>query len=201
MKVFAWCVSVLFHPLLLPMYMLFITFNSDTIFSGIPDYTQHMAYLLTLLGVTMLPLASLPLLKWLGLVGDYRMRHKQDRVFPVLATVVGAFLVFYLSRNLPFSNIVRELYLIMVILLSGFMIVTMRWKMSMHMTAIGALCAFVFILGMKYFGEVMNLLPFLILIAGVLAFSRLYLKRHTPAQVYVGFIYGVIVVCFLFNKG
>ncbi len=201
MKLFAWSVSVLFHPLLLPLYMLFVTFNSDTIFSGIPDYTQNMSYLLTLLGVTLLPLASLPLLKWLGLIGDYRLRHKQDRVFPVLATVIGAFLVFYLSRNLPFSNIVRELYLIMVILLSGFMIVTMRWKMSMHMTAIGALCAFVFILGMKYFGEVMNLLPLLILVAGMLAFSRLYLKRHTPAQIYVGFIYGVIVVCFLFNKG
>ena len=140
MKLFAWSVSVLFHPLLLPLYMLFVTFNSDTIFSGIPDYTQNMSYLLTLLGVTLLPLASLPLLKWLGLVGDYQLRHKQDRVFPVLATVIGAFLVFYLSRNLPFSNIVRELYLIMVILLSGFMIVTMRWKMSMHMTAIGALC-------------------------------------------------------------
>ena len=89
----------------------------------------------------------------------------------------------------------------MVILLSGFMVVTMRWKMSMHMTAIGALCAFVFILGMKYFGEVINLLPLLILIAGVLAFSRLYLKRHTPAQIYAGFIYGVIVVSLLFNKG
>ena len=201
MRIFAWCVSVLFHPLLLPMYMLFITFNSDTIFSGIPVYTQRMSYMLPLLGVTMLPLLSLPLLKWLGLIGNYRLMHKQDRVFPVLATVVGAFLVFYLSRNLPFSNIVRELYLIMVIMLSGFMIVTMRWKMSMHMTAIGALCAFVFTLGTKYFGEVVNLLPFLILIAGVLAFSRLYLKRHTPAQIYAGFFYGVIVVSVLFNKG
>ena len=151
MRIFAWCVSVLFHPLLLPMYMLFITFNSHTIFSGIPVYTQRMSYMLTLLGVTMLPLLSLPLLKWLGLIGNYRLIHKQDRVFPVLATVVGAFLVFYLSRNLPFSNI--------------------------------------------------NLLPFLILIAGVLAFSRLYLKRHTPAQIYAGFFYGVIVVSVLFNKG
>lgn len=47
----------------------------------------------------------------------------------------------------------------------------------------------------------MNLLPLLILVAGMLAFSRLYLKRHTPAQIYAGFIYGVIVVSFLFNKG
>ena len=199
MKVLAFAVSILFHPLLLPLYVLFITFNSGTIFSYVPAYTQNMSYLLTLLGVTLTPLACLPLLKWLGLIENYRLMHKQDRVFPVLATVVGAFIVFYFSRNLPYSNIVRQFYLIMVIMLSGFMIVTIRWKISMHMTAIGALCGFVFILGMKYLGEVINLLPILILASGILASSRLYLKRHTPAQVYVGYIYGATaVVCILY---
>ena len=199
MKVLACVVSILFHPLLLPLYVLFITFNSGTIFSYIPAYTQNMSYLLTLLGVTLTPLACLPLLKWLGLIENYRLMHKQDRVFPVLATIVGAFIVFYFSRNLPYSNIVRQFYLIMVIMLSGFMIVTIRWKISMHMTSIGALCGFVFILGMKYLGEVINLLPILILASGILASSRLYLKRHTPAQVYVGYIYGATaVVCILY---
>ena len=161
MKVLAFAVSMLFHPLLLPLYVLFITFNTGTVFTYIPAYTQNMSYLLTLLGVTLIPLLCLPLLKWLGLIEGYRLVQKQDRVFPVLVTIVGAFIVFYFSRNLPYSNIVRQFYLIMVIMLSGFMIVTIRWKISMHMTAIGALCGFVFILGMKYLGDVINLLPLL----------------------------------------
>ena len=53
MKVLAFAVSILFHPLLLPLYVLFITFNSGTIFSYVPAYTQNMSYLLTLLGVTL----------------------------------------------------------------------------------------------------------------------------------------------------
>ena len=186
MKVLAFAVSMLFHPLLLPLYVLFITFNTGTVFTYIPAYTQNMSYLLTLLGVTLIPLLCLPLLKWLV--------QKQDRVFPVLVTIVGAFIVFYFSRNLPYSNIVRQFYLIMVIMLSGFMIVTIRWKISMHMTAIGALCGFVFILGMKYLGDVINLLPLLILVSGLVASARLYLKQHTPAQVYVGYIYGAAAV-------
>ena len=190
MKVLAFAVSILFHPLLLPLYVLFITFNTGTVFTYIPAYTQNMSYLLTLLGVTLIPLLCLPLLKWLGLIEGYRLVQKQDRVFPVLVTIVGAFIVFYFSRNLPYSNIVRQFYLIMVIMLSGFMIVMIRWKISMHMTAIGALCGFVFILGMKYLGDVINLLPLLILVSGLVASARLYLKQHTPAQVYVGYIYG-----------
>ena len=194
MKVLAFAVSMLFHPLLLPLYVLFITFNTGTVFTYIPAYTQNMSYLLTLLGVTLIPLLCLPLLKWLGLIEGYRLVQKQDRVFPVLVTIVGAFIVFYFSRNLPYSNIVRQFYLIMVIMLSGFMIVTIRWKISMHMTAIGALCGFVFILGMKYLGDVINLLPLLILVSGLVASASLYLTQHTPAQVYVGYIYGAAAV-------
>lgn len=74
------------------------------------------------------------------------------------------------------------------------MIVTLRWKISMYMTAIGALCGFVFILGIKYLGDVINLLPLLILVSGLVASARLYLKRHTPAQVYAGYIYGAVAV-------
>ena len=66
MKVLAFAVSMLFHPLLLPLYVLFITFNTGTVFTYIPAYTQNMSYLLTLLGVTLIPLLCLPLLKWLG---------------------------------------------------------------------------------------------------------------------------------------
>ena len=117
MKVLAFAVSMLFHPLLLPLYVLFITFNTGTVFTYIPAYTQNMSYLLTLLGVTLIPLLCLPLLKWLGLIEGYRLVQKQDRVFPVLVTIVGAFIVFYFSRNLPYSNIVRQFYLIMVIML------------------------------------------------------------------------------------
>lgn len=153
-----------------------------------------MSYLLTLFGVILIPLLCLPLLKWFGLIEGYRLMQKQDRVFPVLVTIAGAFIVFYFSRNLPYSNIVRQFYLIMVIMLSGFMIVTLRWKISMYMMAIGALCGLVFILGMKYLGDVINLLPFLILVSGLVASARLYLKRHTPAQVYAGYIYGAVAV-------
>ena len=194
MKVLAFAVSMLFHPLLLPLYVLFITFNTGTVFTYIPAYTQNMSYLLTLLGVTLIPLLCLPLLKWLGLIEGYRLAQKQDRVFPVLVTIVGAFIVFYFSRNLPYSNIVRQFYLIMVIMLSGFMIVTIRWKISMHMTAIGGLCGFLLVWGMNYQGDVRNAFILFLLLSGILATSRLYLKKHTPLQVYLGFLFGLFFV-------
>ena len=90
MKVLAFAISILFHPLLLPLYVLFITFNTGTVFTYIPAYTQNMSYLLTLLGVTLIPLLCLPLLKWLGLIEGYRLVQKQDRVLFRSGTVIVA---------------------------------------------------------------------------------------------------------------
>ena len=72
MKILAFAVSILFHPLLLPLYMLFIVFNTGTVFTYVPVYTQNMSYLLTLFGVILIPLLCLPLLKWFGLIEGYR---------------------------------------------------------------------------------------------------------------------------------
>ena len=66
MKVLAFAVSMLFHPLLLPLYVLFITFNTGTVFTYIPAYTQNMSYLLTLLGGDVNTIALLAVVEVVG---------------------------------------------------------------------------------------------------------------------------------------
>ena len=194
MRYAALTISTLAHPFLLPLYLLFITFNSGTMFSLTPGYAQATAYALTIMGVVLVPLLSIPILKYFEMIEHVDMRHRQDRIVPLFITVVSVFVIFYLSRKIPYLEIVRQIYLVLVVWLSGFMLVTIRWKISMHMSAMGALCGFVFILGVKYMGAVSDLLMFFFLVAGLLGFSRIYLKCHTPAQVYAGFLYGFALV-------
>jgi len=181
-------------PLLVPLFALVFSFQSGTLFSFVPRYTQYVSYLLALLGPVLIPALSLPVLKYLRLIDSYRLEDKHERVFPVLLTIISAFVVFYLTRSLPRAGIVLQFYLVMIILLSGFMVVTAFWKMSMHMTALGALCGWVFILGSKYAGDVWGILAGLVLASGCVGSSRIYLQAHTPAQVYAGFLYGVFLV-------
>lgn len=44
MKILAFAVSILFHPLLLPLYVLFITFHTGTVFTYVPGV--HAEYVL-----------------------------------------------------------------------------------------------------------------------------------------------------------
>ena len=111
-----------------------------------------------------------------------------------VVAVAFAFLGFWLLGRIGYTNIVRQLYLVLIILLSTFSVITFRWKISMHMTAIGGLCGFLLVWGMNYQGDVRNAFILFLLLSGILATSRLYLKKHTPLQVYLGFLFGLFFV-------
>ena len=84
MKNVAFLVSLLAHPVVIPLYALFIIFHSGTIFSFIPLQTQYTAYLLTITGPVFIPLACLPLLKYLRLIDSYAMWNKQERILSLI---------------------------------------------------------------------------------------------------------------------
>ena len=173
MKYIAQTISYILHPMLMPLYILFFIFNNNTLFAYIPWGVKLYCYLVTVFALLIMPVISLPLFKHFRLIRSYELNDKQERVYP---------------------NIVRQLYLVLIILLSTFSVITFRWKISMHMTAIGGLCGFLLVWGMNYQGDVRNAFILFLLLSGILATSRLYLKKHTPLQVYLGFLFGLFFV-------
>ena len=183
MKFIAQGVSYLFHPLLVPLYGLFFIFNSASVFSLIPFSTQVYCYFVTFVAMLLMPLSGMIVFKKMGFISSYDLSVKQERVYPALVAIFSAFAGFYLIGKLPYTNI-----------LSGFSIITLRWKMSMHMTAAGAVCGFITIIGFRYWGEVRESLMVILILSGILATCRLYLKKHNPAQIYAGFLFGLSFV-------
>lgn len=194
MKILAKTISYVLHPFLMPIYALLFLFSSESMFALIPRVTQIYCYIVTLFVLLLMPMLSLPLFKRLQLIRDFHLEDKQERVYPILVTVAFTFLGFWLLGRVAYTHIVQQLYLVLIILLSVFSVVTLRWKMSMHMTAMGGLCGFLLVLGMKYPGDMRGSFIFVMLLAGLLAASRLYLNKHNPLQVYVGFLFGALAV-------
>jgi len=191
--------SVVLHPLLMSVYALFFLFGGNTMFALIPAGTKLYCYLVTFWALFLMPLCSLPVFKHFCLIRGYGLNDKQERVYPILVAVVCAFVGFWLLKRVMYTQIVQQLYLIVIILLSVFSVITLRWKMSMHMTAAGGACAFVMMLGLKYPGDMRGAFMLMLLLAGMLGAARLYLKKHTPAQVYAGFLFGFgLVTAILF---
>lgn len=194
MKYFARTVSVLLHPLLIPLYGLVFIFNTDSIFALIPTHVRLLCYGISVVCLFLFPFSLLPLLKFFDLIKDYKFEEKQDRVYPILGTILSAFVGFYLLGKLPYTSVIQQMYLVLIIVWSTFSIITLRWKISMHMMVMGTACGFLFILGNKYLGNIHIPYTFLLLLSGILGSGELYLKKHNPAQIYTGFILGLVVV-------
>lgn len=187
-------VSVVLHPFVMPIYVLLFLFSGNSMFAVLPLATKLYCLLVTGFSLMLVPLSSLPLFKRFRLIKSYSLDENQERVYPILVTVVFAFVGFWLLRLAAYTHVVQQLYLVLVLLLSVFSVITLRWKISMHLTAIGGACGFLMVLGMKYPGDMRGAFVAMLLLAGLLATCRLYLEKHTPAQVYAGFLLGFLVV-------
>ena len=174
MKYIAQTISYILHPMLMPLYILFFIFNNNTLFAYIPWGVKLYCYLVTVFALLIMPVISLPLFKHFRLIRSYELNDKQERVYPILVAVAFAFLGFWLLGRIGYTNIVRQLYLVLII--------------------IGGLCGFLLVWGMNYQGDVRNAFILFLLLSGILATSRLYLKKHTPLQVYLGFLFGLFFV-------
>lgn len=193
MKSMAQIISTVFQPLLMPIYSVALLFI----------YTRfRFAYAHNFVGITvpailfsfLIPGILIYITYRLKLISDLSLKVRKERFIPYTITLVSySFMIFYYYRlGMPSWFLMLMIASIIVMVLAIF--ITVWWKISAHMFGVGGLIGGV--IGVSYFVEHVN--PYhltigLLLIAGLVGTSRLILRRHTPNQVYAGFLLGFAV--------
>ena len=128
---------------------------------------------------------------WLLKTGRIRELHMSDtgeRHLPYLIAVICGLMVFALVRLLDGPQLLSCLALFNIITLTALGLINTRWLISFHATAIAA--AWIIIALVYGWIATVFVLPFLFGVVIV----RLYLKRHTLAQVIAGLSLGIVTV-------
>jgi len=191
-------ISGLAHPLLMPLYSIYLIFHSNTFLDFTPFTLVKAIYLIVFITTVLLPVSCLPLLKSYSLISSYGLSERKDRMIPLIMAIMSYTLGFYLLLKLPGSSIFARLQLAGIISLGLLLIISYWWKISLHMAGIGGLCALIFTFSIRFSTSLRSLFMAAICAAGILAFSRMKLKLHKPSQVYVGFLLGFFVVLITF---
>ena len=194
-------ISGLAHPMLMPLYAIYLIFHSNTFLDFTPFTLVKAIYMIVFITTILLPVSCLPLLKSYSLISSYSLTERKDRMIPLALAIISYSLGFYLLMKLPGTNIFARLQLAGIISLTLLLIISYWWKISLHMAGIGGLCALIFTFSIRFSTSLRTMFMMAILAAGLLAFSRLKLEVHKPTQIYVGFLLGFTVVCgtFLFR--
>ena len=188
-------ISIILHPIFIPIisFHLSIKMVPDLDFT-IANY-QNYILLILIICTIMLPVLCMLFLIRFDVISSLEMTKNQERPIPLLLT--GGFLILSLKlteKLLVFTPVLKKELVgaIIIILLAS--IISKFWKISLHMLGIGGLIGVLVSLQYLY-GGLSSMIIYFMLIAGITAMARIYLKAHNHSQIYVGFIVGFIIEC------
>jgi len=157
--------------------------------------SQQRNYLLGLIFVTtyLIPLLVLILLKTLGFIKSFQVHTVKERKIPLLLMIV---LYYVLGNRLINFTIFEDFGILFCAtsfgLIAVYLFFIFRIKVSLHLLSMGIMTAFFITISIKYAISILPILMICFLLSGLLASSRLYLKAHSPKEVYLGFFFGLI---------
>ncbi len=195
MRTLSKTLSTILHPMLIPTLGLFLIFNIGGHFSYLPIEHKRIIYLIVFVSTCMLPLVLMPLFLLLGVIKSIYMEERRERILPTVFTGMFFCLGYYFLSRIPIvPSFIQSFMLATIIAISLALLITLFWKVSMHMIGIGGLTGALLALSFRFGIDIWLLFSMALVLAGALGSARLYLNAHTPAQVHVGFLLGGLVV-------
>lgn len=195
MRTFLKLISWIFQPLLMPLFGIILLMQAPTFKLFFPSGYHWIAIGGTFLFTTILP--ALPIL-WMmrkGEIKDLFISKREERTMPYLFSILAyVFWVLFLSKTMGFPIELLIYAIGCVVSIFAMMMINLKWKISAHLTGIGGLVGGIF--GVCYQLQLNPVWLFVtvIIISGLVAISRLYLKAHTLGQIIGGYLLGFILV-------
>ncbi|MDR4987535.1 MAG: hypothetical protein RG741_01695 [Bacteroidales bacterium] len=191
--------STLFHPILIPTLGLFILFQLDTFLTfAISAGARRFLLLIVFINTAVAPMLSVLLMKHTGYVKDIRLYDRNERILPLMVTIALFFITYYLLRQLALPSLIYFFIISATLLVILTLMVSFFWKISIHMVSLGGLTGFLIITSLLLQTDISWLIVTAILVSGITASSRLILRAHNPAQVYAGYLLGLLAMLLLF---
>ena len=194
-KKFAMAMSIIFQPIFVPIYSLIILFNADTYITYVvQSEVKKFIYLITLLNTVILPIGVFYYFYRAKLIDSFHMHTAKERSLPFLTTIVFHLSTFYLFTKAPMPSLFPNLVLGAAFSVATAFVINLKWKVSIHMLGMGGIVGTIIGLILRYQVDAIQLVMALVILSGVVGYSRLRLDAHTPLQVYVGFVLGTLIL-------
>ncbi|MDE6490244.1 MAG: hypothetical protein K2L49_03700 [Muribaculaceae bacterium] len=185
-------ISWIFSPLIMPAYGTWLAMWGSPL-AWLPERTRWYAVIYTAAITGLLPLTAILIMRLAGTVSDPSLRDRRERSLPYTIAALC-----YMACGWYFIQAHAPQWLVMffaggaaAIIVAA--IVNLRWKISAHATAAGGLVALVIrLIVINRCGfDLTGALTGVILAAGLSGTARLILNRHTPMQIWLGYINGL----------
>ncbi|MBX7094191.1 MAG: hypothetical protein K1X56_05675 [Flavobacteriales bacterium] len=192
---YALAISILFHPVFMPIIALFLIFTSDSYLSNnTSDEAKNILYLFVFILTIVMPGLSTFILVRNKMVSHITLPLQKDRTAPYAITIFYYILLYYLLRKIPnipgpmLSVVLGSIAMLLIIL-----VINPRFQISAHMAGIAGLCGIY--IGLSTSDIILGdlfITCLLIIAAGFVGTARLSLGAHRPSEIYSGALLGFL---------
>ena len=180
--------------------MLMPTLTYVIVYLFLPEIIKPLGLItLPFLFVTtfLIPLLSISVLKYTSNISSLTLENREERLIPFIFVAVfyaiTSYMFVYKVRVNPVVGVMLVSTTVLIILLT---IITLFEKISIHSAGMSGVVGFLIVFALKYpDSTVLYPLLVMIVLAGLVMTSRLYLNAHTPREIFSGFLVG-FTVCF-----
>ena len=192
-------ISVIFHPLLMPTYAYLLLLNVNAWFAlVIPPQARWLILGMAFVATFCIPLLITFFLYRRKMIRSFEMVTREERALPYLMTALSFYFGYYLLNRLDISPVYPYFMIGATFLIVMTLAINFFWKISSHMVGVGAVTGL--ILGISWVMALNLALPLalMFLVSGMVGYARLRLNAHRPAQIYAGYMMGLLVMGGLF---
>lgn len=188
-------VSVVAHPLVMPVVATLFLFYTDTPWALLSSHYKTASIIAAATGTSLFPLTIIGILIAFEVISDIEMPTQRERFVPMLCTCLcmGCSLIaaqHALPHKLPEPIVGLIMGEFLMLLLTT--IITPIWKISLHAMSLGALLIFVVFIGMLSHANFLQVSIIVFAITGIVAWARLYVNAHNSAQLLGGYLLGAL---------
>lgn len=190
---FARFLSLILHPILMPSYVLWFLLHQGGYYTSFTDPFEKAAlYLLVVTFTLLLPITFINRLLKSGRIKSFEMETRQERVLPFTGYLIMITAGWYLMVLLRLPALPSVMVLGAAVAVAVALVITLRWKISIHMVGIGGVMGVMTALASILIIDLSMPIVLTLLVSGLLGSARLSLGAHKPWEVYTGFIAGFL---------
>jgi len=194
MEKIAKAISLIFHPLLIPSLGMVVLFNSGTYLSYLPLDIKKWILLIVFLLTYLVPLTFIPFFLYQKVIMNIQMESRKERFVPLAVSLVMYIVCFLMIRRISIPHMYHSLILSSMLSILATMLITIKYKVSIHMVGAGGLVGLIGFLAFYLKVDLQFYLGISVVLAGLIGMSRIFLKAHSPTEIYMGFLTGFLVV-------
>tara|TARA_B100001142_G_C14322697_1_gene651053 strand:+ start:1029 stop:1631 length:603 start_codon:yes stop_codon:yes gene_type:complete len=186
-------ISIVLHPIFMPIIGFYLSLQLiPNIGFAITNYLGFI-YPILIFTTIIFPVISLFFLIKGNVISSFEITNYRERPLPLFITAISIGVGYYMLKHiLVFSQILQAELLGAIIIIISASVISIYWKISLHMLGLGGLVGVFFSLN-TLFGGLSHIIIISVLFGGVLGVSRLNEKAHNTPQIYTGFLVGFLI--------